>query len=62
MAAKLDISQGRYSTIENAKATPDVLLAQRIAAIFGCEIGDLWPAKGKRARATRGSKASRVAA
>jgi transcriptional regulator with XRE-family HTH domain len=57
IAAKLDISQGRYSTIENAKATPDVVLAQRIAALFDCAVTDLWPLKAKRGRATRGTKA-----
>lgn len=61
IAAELKISQGRYSTIENAKTTPDVVLALRIADIFGCKVTDLWPAEGKRGK-TRTSRAKAVAA
>lgn len=53
IAAKLEISQGRYSMIENEKTTPDVVLAQRIADILRCNVTDLWPSEGKRRRTSR---------
>jgi DNA-binding XRE family transcriptional regulator len=59
IAKKLGISQGRYSTIENEKTTPDVVLAQRIAEILKCKVTDLWPRRARRGRTTR---AGRVAA
>lgn len=57
IAKKLGISQGRYSTIENEKTTPDVVLAQRIAEILKCKVADLWPRRSRRARTTRAAKA-----
>ena len=57
IAAKLEISQGRYSMIENERTTPDVVLAQRIADILRCKVTDLWPRRSRRARTTRAAKA-----
>jgi len=62
IAAKLEISQGRYSMIENERTTPDVVLAQRIADILRCKVTDLWPSEGKRRAKTRTSRAKAVAA
>jgi transcriptional regulator with XRE-family HTH domain len=46
LALALGISQPWYSDIERGKTTPDVILAQRIAAEVGATVAELWPALG----------------
>lgn len=43
VASALDLTQGWYSKIERGETTPDVLLAQKIAAHFDTTIAELWP-------------------
>ena len=44
LCAKLGLSASTYSRIELGLQTPDARLAQRIAALVGSTVAELWPA------------------